>query len=180
MVVREARDEIVANPLPASRGPVGCFGALGGLVLLGVWPTLRGVVPVGDFVSPFVVLAGIMLVGGGLVSTLFVGRRTRAADAAVEAALRQLEEDETGPGEPAASRDREVDLRAATLLVSHAFVSDGPTTARTFDPDQVAVRVEARLPLVLAVQSVLSDELGAWVPFGPESDSEGDENQTHA
>lgn len=181
MLVREAREEIVANPLPSSRGPVGCVAAIGGLVVLGAWPSLRGLVPGGDFVSPFIVLGGIMLIGGGLFSTLLVGRKTRAAEAAVEAALRQLEGagDQT-PSGPAEAPDREVELRAATLLVSHAFVSDGPTTVRTFDPEAVAARIEARLPLVLAVQNTLADQLGVWVPFAAETASGGGEKETLA
>ena len=106
-------------------------------------------------------LAGILLVAGGLFSAALRGRKSRAAEAATEAALRQLE----GMG-----GERDVDLRAATLLVSHAYVTDGPTTVRTFDPEEAAARIQARLPLVLAVQEVLSDQLGVWVPFGPESD----------
>ena len=158
MLVRDARAEIAAAPLPASRGPVGCLAAVLGGAVLAAWPAVRDVLPIGDFVSPFVVLAGILLVAGGLFSSLLRGRGTRAADAAVEAALRQLE------GE---SRDRDVDLRAATLLISHAYVSDGPSTVRTFDPEDVAPRLGGRLPLVLAVQEALSDEPGVRVPFGP-------------
>jgi hypothetical protein len=164
MIVREARAEILASPLPESRGPVGCLGALLGVVVLVVWPSLVGVVPGGDFVSPFVVLAGVVLVVGGLVSSLFVGRKARAAYAGVEAALRQLESEAAGGAD--SGDERETALRAATLLISHAFISDGPTSVEGFDREEAALRIGSAMSLVLGVQGVLEDELGVWIPFG--------------
>ena len=160
-VVHEARTEIFAEPLVESRGPVGCIGALLGAALLVFWPALVEVVPGGGFVSPFVLLGGLILVVGGILSTFMVGRKNRAAHAAAEAALRQLE----GGGHTADGGQREIALRAATLLISRAFVSDGPTTVETFDRYEAANRIESAMPLVLGVQAVLIDELGAWVPF---------------
>ena len=164
MVVTEARAEIQDTPLPESRGPVGCVAALLGAGVLVVWPRLVGVVPGGDFVSPFVVLAGVVLVVGGFVSSFFVGRKTRSAHAAVEAALRQLESD--APGSVLSGDDRETALRAATLLISHAFISDGPSTVEGFDREEAATRIGPAMPLVLGAQGVLEEELGVWIPFG--------------
>jgi hypothetical protein len=168
MVVREARAEIVAHASRPGRRPMGCLGVLGGLVALGLWPGLRDALPGGDFVSPFVGLGGILLAGAGLYALLLGGRKAPAARAAVEAALRQL----SAPGPTSAGlaepRDRETDLRAATLLVSHAWVSDGPVPVRTVDPSEVDARVGARLPLVIAVDRLLGEELAGARLFGAE------------
>jgi len=163
MIVHEARAEIRATPLPESRGPSGCVGALLGVGVLLVWPQLIDFVPGGDFASPFVVLAGVVLVVGGIVSSFFVGKKTRSAHAAVEAALRQLESDVTSTA--VSGEERETALRAATLLISHAFISDGPTTVEGFHRDEAATRIGAAMALVLGVQGVLEEELGVWIPF---------------
>ena len=161
MIVGEARAEIRDAPLPESRGPVGCIGALLGVGVLLVWPQLIDFIPGGDFLSPFVMLLGVVLVVGGIVSSFFVGKKTRSAHAAVEAALRQLESETSA----LSSEERETTLRAATLLISHAFISDGPSTVAGFDRAEAATRIGPAMGLVLGVQGVLEGELGVWIPF---------------
>lgn len=163
MIIGEARAEIRDNPLPASHGPVGCIGALLGMGVLFVWPQLIDFIPGGDFLSPFVMLLGVVLVVGGIVSSFFVGKKTRSAHAAIEAALRQLESEASTAG--LSSDERETALRAATLLISHAFISDGPSTVRGFDRAEAATRIAPAMGLVLGVQGVLEAELGVWIPF---------------
>jgi hypothetical protein len=163
MIVREARTEIRETPLPESRGPVGCLGAILGAGVLLVWPQLIDVIPGGDFLSPFVMLLGVVLVVGGIVSSFFVGKKTRSAHAAVEAALRQLESEASTAA--LSSDERETALRAATLLISHAFISDGPSTVEGFDRAEAATRIGPAMGLVLGVQGVLEGELGVWIPF---------------
>lgn len=87
----------------------------------------------------------------------------RAAQAAVEAALRRLEDPET---------DRETAVRAATVLIMHAFTSRGPTTVQTFEPDEVAERVGPRLSLVVAVERDLVADGSAYPMFTLEPDGE--------
>jgi len=157
LVVREARREIVENPLPASRGPLGCLVALGGGVILLVWPAVADRIPGGGFAAPFVLLSATLLLLGGIVWSFFGGSTGRAAaGAAVEAALRQLE---SGDG------DREANLRAATLLLTHAYVTQGPTTTGTFDPVEVSGRLGDARPLVLAVERYLVEDVGAYPVF---------------
>lgn len=156
-VVRETLEEIHQAPVPAERGRYGCLAAVIGLMVLVAWPRVVDRVPGGAFVSPFVWLAGVVLVlGGPAMALLGSGGGGREAAAAVEAALRRL-------GDPAS--DRETLLRAATLLVSHAYTARGPTTVQTFDTEKVAPRIGARLPLVLAVERRLVDEDAAYPVF---------------
>ncbi len=157
MLIREARDEINRSPTPVNRGPMGCLTGLMGLVTLIAWPSVSELIPGADFVSPFVVLGGILMLIGGLVASFFGGSSGRlAAEAAVESAARHLQ---------AAESDRETRLRAATLLIMHAFISSGPATTQTFEPIEMQRRIGASMPLVLAVEGyLLSDEKG-WSVF---------------
>lgn len=160
-VVRETLEEIRQTPVPAERGRYGCLAAVMGLVVLVAWPRVVDLVPGGEFVSPFVWLAGIVLVlGGPAMALLGSGGGGREAAAAVEAALRRLED-------PAS--DRETLLRAATLLVAHAYTARGPTTVQTFDTEEVAPRIGGRLPLVLAVERRLVEEDAAYPVFSLEA-----------
>ena len=142
---------------------MGCVGALLGVGVLLVWPQLIDFIPGGDFLSPFVVLVGVVLVVGGIVSVFLVGKKPRSARAAVEAALRQLESQAST--DTLSNDERETTLRAATLLISHAFISDGPTTVEGFDRAEAATRIGPAMGLVLGVQRVLEGELGVWIPF---------------
>lgn len=161
-VVRETREELLAAPARPDRARLGCPTAILGLLLLVGWPRIADSVPGGSFVSPFILLAGALMLIGGPVLALAggVGGR-RAAEAAVEAALRRLEDPHT---------DREAALRAATVLIVHAFTSQGPTTVQTFEPHEVAGRVGPRLPLVVAVERELVADGSAYPMFTLEPD----------
>ena len=198
-VVRETVEELGAAWPPSSRRPLGWLAAFLGLGLLVGWPRVEGQLPGGDFVSPFVLLTGWLLVLGGPVLALLGGAgRERAARAAVEAALRRLED----PG-----ADRETVLRAATLLVLHGWVgtppspgedassstsgssptvdspsaagsspAPGSSAARTFAPEEVRSRIGDRLRLVKAVEDHLVARHGAHPVFTEEGGepTEGD------
>lgn len=161
-VVRETREELLAAPATPDRGRLGCPIAILGLLLLVGWPRVADAVPGGSFVSPFVLLAGaLMLIGGPVLALAGGARDRRAAESAVEAALRRLEDPDT---------DREIALRAATVLIVHAFTSQGPTTVQTFEPNEVAERVSLRLPLVVAVERELLADGSAHPMFTLEAD----------
>lgn len=147
--VRDAREEI-ETAAPGTEAGYWVFFlavALLGLALLVFWPRLLGVLPGAAFFTPFAMLAAVLMVlGGPALGLASRGLGGGASAAAVEAALRQLESLEA---------DREVRLRAATLLVSYAFVSQGATTTQTYKPDEVAPRVRRSLPLIEAVEEYL-------------------------
>jgi hypothetical protein len=143
-------DDLEGATPPAARTGLGCLTALLGLLVLVGWPRIVDGVPGGDFLSPFVLLAGVILLLGGPVLALLGGRGgAAAAEAAVEAALRSLED-------PRA--DRETILRASTLLLAHAQVSRGSTTIRVLEPDEAASRIGERLPTVEAVERYLVED----------------------
>lgn len=145
--LNQVEENLVVGPGGLYR--LGCPSAILGAVLLVGWPRLRDAVPGGDFVSPFVLLAGVLLLLAPPLA-LFLARRGGGASAmAVEAALRRLEDPES---------DRETALRASALLVAHAFTGEGPTTVRTLDPAEVRERTGARMPLLLAVEEWLVAE----------------------
>lgn len=161
-IVRETAEEVRAAPSPATAARFGLPAALLGLVIVLGWPRVRDAVPGGDFVSPIVLLMGILLLlGGPAVMLMNRGGGHSAARAAVEAALRRLEDPRS---------DRETALRAATVLLIHAYVQAGPTTAETFDPDELAPRIGSRLPLVVAVEEHLVERSWAYPVFTLASD----------
>ena len=187
-VVRETVEELEAAPPPSSRRLPGCLAAFVGLALLVGWPRVEERLPGGDFVSPFVLLTGWLLVLGGPLLALFGGGgQERAARAAVEAALRRLEAPEA---------DRETVLRAATLLVVHGWVAGPPgevedpsstegsssaegasavagaSAKRTFDPEEVAPRIGEHLPLVKTVEGHLAGRHGVRPVFTLAEDPE--------
>ena len=152
LVVRETRQEIASAPPPTDLGHLGCPVAVLGVVILIGWVKLVDVVSALAFFTPFVMLGGILMVVSGPIAGFTAGGFVRrAATTATEAALAHLE---------SADEERDVRLRAATLLISHAFVIQGPTTSETFDADQVAERIRAVLPLVIAVERYLVEEEG--------------------
>ena len=157
LVVRETHEEIAATPPPSDFGYLGCPVALLGIVVLVLWPQLLRVLPAAGFFTPFAMLAAVLMVIGGPVVGLTSGGSVRGrSSAAVEAALRQLE---SGDG------DRDVMLRAATLLICHAFVSHGPTTSQTYQADEVAPRIAGAFALVVAVEGYLVEELQEYPMF---------------
>jgi hypothetical protein len=108
------------------------------------------------------------LVVGGLLVVLGVVARTSAGGfargrsvAAAEAALRQLESgrddgDNGDDGDDGTDRtDRETTLRAATLLLAHAYAMYGPKATASFDFTAGRRRLGERLALVEAVEEEL-------------------------
>lgn len=163
-IVRETLEELEGATPAGSRAALGCPAALLGLLVLVAWPRIVHRVPGGDFVSPFVLLAGvILLLGGPVLALLGGGGGARAAEAAVEAALRRIEDPQA---------DRETILRASTLLLTHAHVSRGPTTTHVFEAGEAAARIGDRLPLVEAVERHLEEE-GVTYPVFTLADEEG-------
>lgn len=162
-VVRETLADLEGATPPGGRAALGCPAAFVGLLVLVVWPRIVDGVPGGDFLSPFVLLGGvILLLGGPVLALLGGGGGARAAEAAVEAALRTLEDPQT---------DRETILRASTLLLAHAYVRRGPTTTHTFEPVETASRIGERLPVVEAVERHLVEE-GVTYPVFTLADEE--------
>ena len=148
--VLEILDEIRSSPPPRHWAGPGCVMALPGFLLLLVVPVLgrRVGLPHGAAV-PLLVAGGALLVVG-LVLWLSAGGLARGrVTAAAEAALRVLEGEE---------EDRDVLLRAATLLLCHAYATHGPSMVEAFDFTAARRRVGARLELVRAVEGVLLDE----------------------
>lgn len=164
MIIRETRTEIRETPLPPDRGPLGCVAGLVGLVVLIAWPPIVRQVPAAAFFSPFVMLGGVLALIGGPVASFFGGSSGRSqAHAALESGLRHLEDAES---------DRETRLRAATLVISHAYISQGPTTSRMLDPDEARPRIGPAMPLVLGVEQFLEDEFSEYSIFSLAPDEE--------
>jgi hypothetical protein len=161
-VIADTLEEISSTTPPTDLGYLGCPVAILGVVLLLGWPQVLGLVPWAAFFSPFVMLGAVLFIIGGPIAGLRSGGFTRGASlAASEAAVRQLERGDGG---------RDVMLRAATLLISHAFVSHGPTASMAFDPSEVVNRIGSALPLVLGVEMKLLEDSGGYPVFsdGPE------------
>jgi hypothetical protein len=164
--VLEALREIRASPPPRNWAGPGCVMTLPGFVLLLVLPVVGKRLDVGPGVAtPLIVLGGVLLVVG-LVLWLSAGGFARGhVTAAAEAALRTLE---------AGDEDREVLLRAATLLLCNAYATRGPSTVEAFDFGAARGRLGPRLELVAAVEAVLLEE-GAICPvFTSDGGQEGE------
>lgn len=156
MAIRETLDDLKATPIPVNRGPHGCLLALVGVGLLGAGRVLPES-PAVDFFQPFVTLvaAGLMLFG--IVTSFFGGSSARSeARAAVEAALRRLEDPES---------DRDTLVRAATVLVSKATISTGPATDRVVSESDVRERVARARPLLEAVERHMTDRFNYLPTF---------------
>lgn len=146
-IVRDAMDEIEAEPPPKNWGGVGVVAAvMGAVTLVGVPLAGRfGELPRAAVVTALAV--GAVLVVLGVVARASAGGFARGRSvAAAEAALRQLESDED---------DRETTLRAATLLLAHAYAMYGPKVQASFDFVDGRRRLGERLALVEAVEEEL-------------------------
>ena len=119
---------------------------------------------------PQIVAVGTLVIGGaaviiGLILAMTSGGFVRGASiAAVEAAVRQLEDGDD---------ERDVMLRAATVLLAHAYVSHGPTMTSSFERHAVAPRIERAMPLVLAVEEHLIETEQMYGVFTPDDSEEG-------
>ncbi|MBT8489371.1 MAG: hypothetical protein KJO65_11155 [Gemmatimonadetes bacterium] len=161
-VIRETVDEVQGSPPPTVIARYGIPSALLGGLLLFAWPRVSGSVPGGDFVSPFITLfAVVLLLGGPALVFLGAGGGGRAAAAAVEAALDRFRDPES---------DGETLLRAATLLILHAYARRGPATVEVFDAVEVQSTLGGHLGLVRAVERYLVDEGKAYPAFTLASD----------
>lgn len=165
-VVHETLQEIREMPPPRDNQGAGCVLSMVGIFLLLVLPYVARLVPV----SPTVGRVGL-LVGGaatvvGVVLWLTAGGFVRGNYiAAAEAALRELEAWTPEEG------DREVALRAATLLLTHAVATYGPTSSQSFEVAEAEGRIGHMLPMILAVQDVLVEEGAAYEVFGASDDA---------
>lgn len=156
-VIEAAREEIEEPPLPLARGQFGCLGAVAGVVVLGAWPKLLEFLPGLSFFSPFAMLFALVGILGGLVVAMSGGQFGRnAARAAIEASLRILEDAES-------TRDEE--LRAATVLLSRAYISQGPSVDQMIDKEEARERIGDRMDVVLDVDRYLLEQHEAWPVF---------------
>ncbi|HSG49320.1 MAG TPA: hypothetical protein VLA43_15975 [Longimicrobiales bacterium] len=155
--VHEALDEIRATPSPVDRAPLGCALALPGFAILLVFPVVGRMMDLGSGVATVALTLGGALVVVGIVLWFSAGGFVRGhAVAAAEAALRTLE---------AGDQDREVLLRAATLLVVNGYATYGPTTSTAVDVDKARTRLGRHLGLVEAVEDLLLEEGAAYPIF---------------
>lgn len=162
-IVHQALDELRATPSPVDRAPLGCAMALPGFAILLVLPVIGRRLDLGSGIATTALVVGGALVVIGVVLWFSAGGFVRGhALAAAEAALRTLESGED---------DREVLLRAATLLVVNGYATYGPTTATAVDVDKARVRLGKHLGLVEAVEGVLLEK-GAAYPLFTMSDPE--------
>jgi hypothetical protein len=157
LLIRETLQEIEETPPPAEPGLYGCGLAIVGLVVLVGFGILGPRLGVGAGVAtPILVVGGGALVIGIVLSLTRGGFTRKVAGAATEAALSELEDGED---------DEDVLLRAATLLLAHAFVTSGPSMTSTFDRSEAALRIGERMPLVRAVEEYLTSSESMYPVF---------------
>lgn len=156
-LVLETLAELRAEPPRKDYAGVGCVMALPGFLLLLVFPVVGRQFEVSRTVATGVLIVGGVLLVVGLVLWFASGGLSRGHTiAAAEAALRTLETGE---------EDREVLLRAATLLLCNAYATYGPATGEAFDFAEGARRLGARLPLVEAVERLLLEREAIYPVF---------------
>lgn len=138
--------------------------ALPGFAILLIFPVVGRMMDLGSGIATVVLIVGGALVVVGVVLWFSAGGFVRGhAQAAAEAALRTLEGGE---------EDREVLLRAATLLVVNGYATYGPTTATAVDVAKARTRLGKHLGLVEAVEGLLLEEGAAYPLFTmPEPES---------
>jgi hypothetical protein len=147
LLIREALEEIETTPLPKDPGPIGIPMAITGLIgLVGFMFVGRALGLEGIYAVTVLIGSSAMLVVGVILAMMSRSFVVRAYRAATEAAFRQLESGED---------DRDVILRAATLLLAHAYVESGRTMSFSFDPAGGEKRVGDALSLVVAVERYL-------------------------
>jgi hypothetical protein len=161
LLIRETLQEIEETPPPAEPGVYGCGLAIVGLVVLVGFGIVSPRFGVGAGVAtPILVVGGGALVIGMVLSLTRSGFTRKVAGAATEAALSELEDGED---------DEDVLLRAATLLLAHAFVASGETMRSTFDRSEAALRIGERMPLVRAVEEYLTSSESMYPVFTTET-----------
>lgn len=161
LLIRETLQEIEETPPPAEPGVYGCGLAILGLVVLVGFGIVGPRFGVGAGVAtPILVVGGGALVIGMVLSLTRSGFTRKVAGAATEVALSELEDGED---------DEDVLLRAATLLLAHAFVASGETMRSTFDRSEAALRIGERMPLVRAVEEYLTSSESMYPVFTTET-----------
>lgn len=160
-IVQETLQEIRDMPPPRDNRGLGCVVSMAGVFVLFVLPYVGRMIPIPSAVGRVGLLVGGAFTVVGVVLVLTAGGFVRGNYvAAAEAALRQLE------GWSPEAGDREVALRAATLLLTHAVATYGATSSGSFDVAAAEERIGHMLPLVRAVQAVLVEEDAAFEVFG--------------
>lgn len=149
LAVRDALEEILRDQ-PRDIASLGCLVVLPGILILLVVPVVGRLLGIGSGLATAAIVAGVILLVVGVAMWmgapgLLRGRSTAAA----EAALRQLEQE---------GEEREVLLRAATLLLTHAHATVGATTSLSLSVDEARRRLGAMLPLVVEVERFLIAE----------------------
>jgi len=152
-----ALDEIRSEPPAANYAGVGCVMALPGFVLLLLFPMIGRMLGLGRGIATVVLVFGAILLVVGLILWFTAGSLTRGRSvAAAEAALRTLE---------AGEEDKEVLLRAATLLLCNAYATQGPSTVQSMDFTAARGRLGGRLDMVLAVEDLLLEQEAIYPVF---------------
>ncbi len=171
-VVHETLQEIRDMPPPRDNMAVGCVMALAGLTVLLLIPAVgRQMAIASGLATAGLITGGVLLVVGIVVWQTAGGFVRGTYIAAAEAALRELE------GWTPEEGDREVALRAATLLLTHAVATYGPTSTNSFEYEEAEQRIAPMMPLVMAVQDVLVEDGASYAIFGTEEEQE--ENDSH-
>lgn len=168
-VVHDTLQEIRDMPPPRDNYATGCLMALAGLAVLLVLPAVGKQITIASGIATAgLIIGGVLLVVGVVVWQTAGGFVRGTYSAAAEAALLQLESWTPEEG------DREVALRAATLLLTHAVATYGPTSTDSFEYEEGERRIGAMMPLVMAVQDVLVEEGASYAIFGTEDEEEED------
>jgi hypothetical protein len=160
---------LAAEPPPTNPRPYGCATfLLAAALLLGVSALSRMTgyelpQPLGTILSGLLVL---ILTGGFVVGVFFGSGVYGRAAVRARAALDWL------AAHPDAA-DSDERRRNAVQALYYAIVSEGPTTASTFDLAQAKEKLGASLVYVSAVEEVLVAELGGWRIFTHDAASPG-------
>jgi len=161
-IVLEALEDIDRTPPPPDWGVFGPPVALSGVLIAGVTSVFGdGMGLPGPVVVGALIIGVAMLVIGVILGVMSGGFERASERAAAEAALREF---------ASGSLDREVRLRAATLLLTHTFSHQGGVAAPNYDPAEGARRIGEDMPLVQAVETMLieMDRGEALFTLGPD------------
>jgi hypothetical protein len=165
LAVRDALEEILADQ-PRDLASLGCLVVLPGVLILLVVPVVGRLLGLASGLATGAIVAGVILLVVGIAMWLGAPGLIRGrSTAAAEAALRQLEQGE---------EDREVMLRAATLLLTHAHATVGATTSLSLSVGEARERLGALLPLVVEVERFLLEEEQIYPAFTAEEGEGGE------
>lgn len=141
---------------PFNPRPYGCLTVIAGMALFFLIPQLGFKLP-----QPWGQVLGwglaILMLAGAAVGIFFGsgvhGRAAQRAQKALDALVAE------------AIPENDLRLHHAVELIAYAVVSDGPTTASVLDIDAAKQQLGTRLDYVIAVERVLSTEIGALAVF---------------